>query len=37
MGTRFKRLVTHRDVIRRDCIDAAKALTEEIVFPALSS
>ncbi len=24
------RLVTHRDVSRKDCIDAAEALTEEI-------
>jgi threonine aldolase len=24
------RLVTHRDVTRNDCIDAAEALTEEI-------
>ena len=30
MGTRIKCLVTHRDVSRGDCIDAAEALTEEI-------
>jgi hypothetical protein len=30
MGTRIRCLVTHRDVSRGDCIDAAEALTEEI-------
>ncbi len=30
MGTRLKQLVTHRDVSRGDCIDAAEALTEKI-------
>jgi threonine aldolase len=31
------RVVTHRDVSRKDCIDAAEAITEEIPSTALSS
>ena len=31
------RVVTHRDVSRKDCIDAAEALTEEIASTVLSS